>query len=103
MAGKPSSSVNGDTSAPVEFLPATSAAPLVSPELFVNAIGCAVASAGTGRSVQLQTADGLRVRPGFSLVLAAEDSTHATTVLNRIIAPLKYAQAKKHAALAMLD
>ena len=95
--------VNGGSSPTNELLPAKSTARCVSTELFINGIGCAVASATVGPLLQLQPADGLRVRAGFSLVIAAEDPTPALTALTHMVAPLKNEQIRRHRALATLD
>jgi hypothetical protein len=100
--GKQSQIVNCALTALVDVLSAKYLAS-VSADSLSDVIGCAITSIAIGRSRQLETAGGVRVRAGFSLVIATDDPMQAAMALNHISAPLKYAQAKRHAAMALLD
>src|SRR5262245_18142975 len=85
--GKQNGSANGPNAA--ELLPITSAYPAISLASCIDAIGCSIASAAVGRSGMLQTADGLRLRAGFSVIIAAENSSPVSAALAHILAPIK--------------
>jgi hypothetical protein len=99
--GQTTASVNGSTAD--ELPQAILSGKGISLQSCIEAIGSAIASAAAGRSIVLQTADGLRLRTGFTVIIAAENSSSISTALAHILSPIKREQAKKHAAIALLD
>ena len=102
--------VNQGAEEPAEAPPANGNTPIPIPlakapfeNLSHQVMGLALAGAAIGRSVLLQMPDVRRVHPGLSVVIVTKTPDVYMDTLAKLINPLKYEQARRHATLANLD
>lgn len=83
----------------ISIIPATGMSDRVSQ----FALGLTLAGAALGRSAYVQAPDGRVYHSALNIIIGTDNPARILDWLHPIIAPLKYAQAKRHKALAEMD